>query len=279
MDTFFGRKVLTNFIKIYMIILEEGHIPCVDFSKNELYKITEKYIHLKISSSNLAYIPSYTLIKKSYLDHNHSLSYLIGAESHTDYAYELYKWHLEQLQPTEDEYYYFLKKVAKKLFYLKNSFHVVVDFFMKYLTRENPNIPYQLEEQEIYDVVNVAEMEHQKNPYKPKPKCVVFNPNKELNSTYKQIIQQKEIGKYNKNIVLEKSKTKTINEIITDTKLSKRCIINHLKVCEKTTIGNKKSQTIQSIQKCKKKNPKWTQKQVGEHLNISLRTIERYWNL
>lgn len=261
-----------------MINLEEGQIPVVHFSKNELYKITKKYIHVKVSSSNLAYIPNYQLIKKSYLQHNHSLSYLIGSESHTEYAYELYRWHLERLKPTEDEYHYFLKKVAKKLFYLKNSSHVIANFFIKYLTEENQNIPYPLDESQIYDVVNVAEMEHQKNPYKPNPKCVVFNPYKDLNSTYKQIIQQKEIGKLNREIVLQKSKTKTIKEIIADTHLSKKCIINHLQEGKETTKGNKKNQTKNDVQKCKKKNPKWTQKQVSEHLNISLRTVKSHWN-
>lgn len=260
-----------------MIILEKGRVPHVDFLKDELYRIVDRYIHLKITSNSLIYIPSYEKIKNCYLNKNISLDYLIGNKCHTNDSFELYNSCLENIKPSEKEYFMFLFKVAKKLFYLNNSSSDVLAFFQKYITENNPNIPYPFED-ELLEICYKAEQEHLKSPYIPSFKCVVFNPIKNINSTFKQIIHSKEIGKLNGNIISNNCKNKTIKQIADTTNLAEITVRKHLKKQEKSTIGNKKNQTISQIKKWRKKNPKGKQKDCVNDLKMGISTIKSYWN-
>lgn len=261
-----------------MIILEKGCVPHVNFSKDELYKVVDKYIHVKVSFSSLAYIPTYTEIKKYYQNNRISLDYLIGSKSHTNYAFELYKEALRDFHVSEQDYYIHLVKVAKKLFYLNNSLEDIFIFLNKFIIEKNSDILYLFNPEEILIICQEAEELHFQTPYKPPYKCVVFHPYKEFNSFFKQIIDKRELGKLNAKIVLKKSKNRTIRQIAKETNLAEITVRKHLKRKGKNTKNSKKSQTISAIQKWRKKHPKGKQKECEKELHFSLRTIKNYWN-
>jgi hypothetical protein len=261
-----------------MIILEKGCVPHINFSKDELYKVVDKYIHVKVSFNSLVYMPTYTEIKKHYQNNRISLDYLIGSKSHTIYAFELYKQALKDFNVSEQDYYNYLVKVAKKLFYLNNSLEDIFMFFNKFIIEENSDILHLFSQEELLIICQEAEELHFQTPYKPSHKCVVFHPYKEFNSFFKQIICKRELGKLNSSIVLKKSKNRTISEIAKETNLAEITIKKHLNKKGKSTKGVKKNNTIITIQKWRKKHPTKKQKDCQKELNFSQRTIERYWN-
>lgn len=261
-----------------MIILEKGRVPHVNFSKDELYKIVDKYIHVKVSFSSLVYIPTYTEIKQYYQNKGISLDYLIGSKSHTVYASELYRKCLTDFYVSEQDYYNHLVKVAKKLFFLGNPLETVFKFFNLFIVEQNSDVIHVFDENELLIICQEAEELHLTSPYTPTYKCVVFNPYKELNSSFKQIIHKREIGNLNAKIVAKKAKNKTIKQIAKETDLAERTVRKHLNRKGKKTVGAKKNQTILSIKKWRKKHPKGKQKDCQKELNFSLRTIKNYWS-
>lgn len=256
---------------------EKGKTPHVEFQDNEIYKVVEKFTYVKISAYSFIYIPDFNQIKNHYIKYNISLDYLIGKACHTNNSYTIYQNQLEFIRPSYDEYYNHLVKLARKLFYLENSFDDIFNFFKNCL-EGMPNIPYEFDDDDINNICNEAECLHSTNPYVPVQKCVVFNPLKNLNPTFKQIIYNKELGNLNSKIICQLSKNKTRKQIQEVTSLSSKTINKHLSKQKKSTKGVKKKQTFNLVQNWRKKNKNKTQKQCAIDLQIGLRTVKCYWN-
>merc|ERR1711990_1296107 len=99
---------------------------------------------------------------------------------------------------------------------------------MGFIVQGNPNIIYVFNEDVLLMICQEAKELHLIKPYNPAHKCIVFNPYKNLNSSFKQIIHKREIGKFNTKIVLKESKNRTIEQIARKTNLAKVTVRNHL---------------------------------------------------
>lgn len=82
----------------------------------------------------------------------------------------------------------------------------------------------------------------------------------------------------NKPIIECVEKGLIMKEIVERTGLCERAIRKRLRQIGMTTKGNKQQKTKDLVQKFRHNNPQLTQKQVVEHLNLSLTSIKRYWN-
>jgi DNA-binding CsgD family transcriptional regulator len=251
-----------------MLILKSGSIPIVEFLDTDLYKIVPKFIYFSVSSKSFKYVPSHLEIIDFYQNNKYDLAYLKGKKAHTKEAENLYNIALNSIAPDYEQLIKQYLSIASKLS-LQYQIDEIFDIFLTYVPKH-----YGLEKEEIYDLIE----ESQFHPYFPKEKYVVFNPKYNLNPLFQQKIQQEEIGKHNRKIVVELAKKGYTREQIAEkANLNLKTVDEHLKKAKISTKGNKKNNTYQRVQKWKYDHPKGIQKECAKSLKITVKTVERNW--
>jgi hypothetical protein len=271
-----SKENISSITRSKPIILEKGFIPPVDFLNGEIFRKTDVYHYTKLSKTAYVYRAPLHELKKIYLEKYGNLNKLIGKDFHTKEAKKTFFELSKGIIPTEEEYYKHLIKVGSRFLYIGNNDDQFSNYLSFNITSSNPLIHHSFSNSILQEIVDKSALK----PYYETKKCIAFNPTEENNihPIAKLYLHQLAISDHNTEKIKELFDLGyTQPQIVALSDCSLSTVKRKLKKLNLSTKGHEKMTTETLIQKCKKDNPKWTQKQVAKYLNKGLRTIKRYW--
>lgn len=233
-------------------INQKGSIPLVlDFREKDIFKKTEIYHHTFISKYEYAYRPSYKELEETYQNKNISLDLLKGNKCHTEEAKRIFCEISSSITPSDEQYYNHLVKFSRKATSIGNQIDVIFDKLCFLVVKENPIVHYAFDKQTLYDIVEDSQLK----PYQEQKKNLVFNPKYQINPIAQHFLQSISIAEITSKEIEELFKLGlTQNQIIELSDYSRPTVQRHLEKLGLSTKGNKKEQSFQSVQDCKKKS-------------------------